>query len=116
MKQHPSPHDSLFKAIFTERENALAIMEAALPLELFQAIDRRSVEHQDGTYIDRALRHRYSDLLFRAKLQGKEALVYVLLEHQSTVDALMPLRLLRPMERVWDKWIARNRTATALPR
>jgi hypothetical protein len=33
-----------------------------------------------------------------------DALVYLLMEHQSTFNARMPLRLLRYMVRVWDRW------------
>jgi hypothetical protein len=35
---------------------------------------------------------------------GGEALVYVLLEHQSTFDPRMPLRLLQYLVRVWEAW------------
>ncbi len=115
MDEHWTPHDSLFKAVFSDAENAFAILRAALPPALVEAIDPASLEEQSGTFIDLDLRHRYADLLFRAMLKGRETLVYVLLEHQSTVERLMPFRMLRSVTRIWDRWLAKNPSATALP-
>ncbi len=42
-------------------------------------------------------------------------LVYILLEHQSTVDRWMLFRLQRYMVRIWDKWLRENREAEGLP-
>jgi hypothetical protein len=41
--------------------------------------------------------------------------VYLLFEHQSEADAMMPFRLLRYMVRIWERWLADNADARALP-
>src|SRR5437899_1243043 len=102
MPEHPTPHDALFKAVFSKPENALAVFREALPAELVEAIEPGSLELEPGTFVDDELKERASDLLFKAKLRGRDALVYVLFEHQSTVDPLMPFRLLRYVVRVWE--------------
>jgi predicted transposase YdaD len=45
----------------------------------------------------------------------REAFVYVVFEHQSSFDALMPLRLLRYMVRVWERWLRDHPTTSTLP-
>ena len=46
---------------------------------------------------------------------GLPALIYVLFEHQSTVDALMPLRLLKYMVLIWDKYCNNHPNTKRLP-
>ena len=59
---------------------------------------------QDGTFIDEELRESQTDLLYRIERTetGQPMSVYVLLEHQSSPDRLMPFRLLKYCCRIWD--------------
>ncbi|MGW5441490.1 Rpn family recombination-promoting nuclease/putative transposase [Nocardia asteroides] len=41
-------------------------------------------ELQSGSFIDDDLNSRYSDLLYRTRLDGHTAFIYLLIEHQST--------------------------------
>jgi predicted transposase/invertase (TIGR01784 family) len=66
-------------------------------------------------YVDEVLRERFSDLLFSVKIDGREAFVYVLLEHQSTVDDSMGFRLLRYEVRIWERWQADHPGVVKLP-
>jgi hypothetical protein len=54
-------------------------------------------------------------VLYRAEIRGGEALIYLLHEHQSRVEALMGLRLLRYKLRVWDDWLAAHPRAKRIP-
>ncbi|WP_425432570.1 Rpn family recombination-promoting nuclease/putative transposase [Jiangella alba] len=47
-------------------------------------------------------------LLFTAPVEGREAFLYVLIEHQSSTDPLMPFRMLRYVVRIWE-WPCRCR-------
>src|SRR5688572_29727218 len=98
----PHPHDHLFRSIFSEPENALALLEDALPPALLAAIDRGSLTLQRETFIDDTLAEARHDLLFTARFADRPALVYFLFEHQRTVDPLMPYRVLRYVLRVWE--------------
>jgi hypothetical protein len=49
------------------------------------------------------------------KIDGREAFVYVLLEHQSTVDDNMGFRLLRYEVRIWERWQADHPGVVKLP-
>lgn len=86
------PHDHFFRGVFSSPENALGILRAVLQLQGLE-----------------------SDLLFRVQLAGKDARIYLLLEHQSTVHPLMPFRLLRYVVRIWERWLRDHEDARTLP-
>ncbi len=99
------PHDRLFRLTFSSAENALGILRAVLPPEVMAAIDPSSLELEEGSFVDEELEGQESDLLFRARLlAGRAIKIYVLVEHQSSVDPLMPFRLLRYVVSVQDRW------------
>jgi predicted transposase YdaD len=56
---------------------------------------RATLELSPGSFVDDDLRHTHADLLYGVRTRtGGDALVHLLMEHQSTFDARMPLRLL----------------------
>jgi predicted transposase YdaD len=67
------------------------------------------------TFVDEWLIGRRSDVLFSARIGGRPGFLYLLVEHQSTVDPLMPYRVLRYMVRIWERWLANNADAKTLP-
>ncbi|WP_239382378.1 Rpn family recombination-promoting nuclease/putative transposase, partial [Frankia sp. CIT1] len=68
-----------------------------------------------GSLVDATLRWRHTDLLFTAPLDGREAFVYVLIEHQSGNDPMMAFRMLRYVVRIWDRYLADHPRASRLP-
>jgi hypothetical protein len=56
-----------------------------------------------------------SDLLFSLKLQGSNAFLYVLFEHQSSEDPRMALRLLSYILRIWERFAAAHPVPAKLP-
>ncbi len=54
-----------------------------------------------------------SDLLYSVAVGGRPTLLYLLFEHQSTVDPLMPFRLLRFLVRIWERWLGLEENAGA---
>ena len=61
------------------------------------------------------LRKQHTDLLYSVPLDGAEAFLYLLLEHQSTVDKLMPYRLWRYIGKIWEWYLDDHDGATNLP-
>jgi predicted transposase YdaD len=99
----PTPHDALVKVIFSQVEHAAGLLRAALPPAIAARIDFSTLALRPGSFVDRQLRGRHTDLLFSATMAGREALIYILFEHQSRVEALMALRLLQYMVRIWER-------------
>ncbi|HEX3764678.1 MAG TPA: Rpn family recombination-promoting nuclease/putative transposase [Kofleriaceae bacterium] len=110
------PHDALFKSAFEAPAAATALLRALLPAAVRETIAWDSLGAETGSFIDSALADRHSDLLFSARLRtGEPALLYVLLEHQSTGDAEMPLRGLSYQVRIWERFLKRHPRAWLPP-
>jgi predicted transposase/invertase (TIGR01784 family) len=109
-----TPHDALFKAVFSRTENAVVALKPLLPAALAEATDWASLTLEPGSYIDDDLTERQSDLLFRVRISDTEARMYLLFEHQSEPDPRMPFRLLRYMIRIWEQ-IERTESEAHLP-
>lgn len=115
MATQPTPHDALFKAVFSRLEHAAAALAALLPPAIVARLDLSTLALRPGSFIDEALTGRHSDLLFSAQLSGRPVLIYVLSEHQSTVEPLMAFRLLRYMVRIWEAHLADHPRTDLLP-
>jgi len=101
---------------FSVVEHAAAEFRALLPPRLVEQIDFSTLKQCSGSYVDEALAGSQSDLLFSVNISGKPALLYLLFEHQSSVDKLMPLRLLRYVVRILERHVQDARTPSlALP-
>ena len=109
------PHDALFKWAFETPEDAAALLRELLPAGIREAIAWDTLDHEPGSFIDRALSDRHNDLLFSARLRtGEPGLVFLLLEHQSTEDPAMPQRMLSYQSRIWDRF-RKERPGVRLP-
>jgi hypothetical protein len=111
----PRPHDALFRRAFERPADAAAELAHVLPPGLAAHLDASSLHLEPGTYIDPNLSDHHSDLLFSLRLGHETALVYVLFEHQSTLDTMMPFRVLAYLVRIWDRWL-RDHADPARPR
>ncbi len=90
-------HDAFFKHVFGRPELAADLIRHRLPAEAVDAIDLDRLEVWPTEFIDDTLRGRRADLVFRAPMRHAgepETLFHVLMEHRSTPERLLPLRLL----------------------
>jgi predicted transposase/invertase (TIGR01784 family) len=112
-------HDALFKAAFGQPDIARSELALVLPPDILAHLDLSTLVVTPGSFVDEELRHAHTDLLYSVRIKGDardpEALVYVLFEHQSSFDELMPFRFLRYTVRVWERWLRDNAPATKLP-
>jgi predicted transposase/invertase (TIGR01784 family) len=114
----PTPHDALFKAVLGQPEHARGMLRAVVPSVLAEALDWQTLTLRPGSFVDAALTHQHTDLLYSAMWRdGGETLVYLLFEHQSTppTEGLMAYRLLRYQDRIWQRWRADHPKAKTLP-
>jgi predicted transposase/invertase (TIGR01784 family) len=74
---------------FSQTKHAASLLRDNLPTAIAERIDWTSFERLPESFVDEELAWRFTDLLFRAKLSGRDAFIYVLIEHQSTSDPLM---------------------------
>ncbi|MFY0523857.1 Rpn family recombination-promoting nuclease/putative transposase [Archangium gephyra] len=112
----PGPHDLFARFTFGHPERAAAELRAVLPAHVVSEVDWSSLRRESGSVVDPELRETESDLLFTARLrEGRPLLLYVLLEHQSSVDRWMALRMLRYVVRQVEHWRQHHPENTVLP-
>jgi predicted transposase YdaD len=98
------PHDKLAKAVFSQLEHAKAELSSVLPAAVVEKIDWSTLVLVSGEFVDPSLAHLNTDLLYTVRLGSRTACIYVLLEHMSTVERMMPFRLLRYMTKIWSRF------------
>lgn len=111
----PSPHDAFFKRVFSDPKEAASLLKSELPPKLAARIDWSTLAVVPGSFVDTALSERRTDLLFSCSLADREVLLYLLLEHQSSADHWMALRILRYVLRIWERWLADHPDSRSLP-
>lgn len=109
------PHDHLFRFVFSQPEHASGLLQAVLPGALSAGVDWTTLTAIPGSFIDSSLKELRSDLLFSAMVGERRVLFYMLLEHQSSSDPFMPLRLLGYMQRIWEHDRREHPEANRLP-
>jgi predicted transposase/invertase (TIGR01784 family) len=118
MPDIPSPHDRFFKAAFSRPEIAADFLRHYLPAPVAGLLDLRpeALRLRPGSFIDRRLRHRASDLLFEARFRdGRPGLVYLLMEHKSYADRWVAHQLLGYMVDSWRAETRRGKHRRLLP-
>jgi predicted transposase/invertase (TIGR01784 family) len=95
--------------------HAASELRAVLPAPLVARLDLAGLRLVNGSFVDEELNNRHADVLMRTRLDGREAFVYVLIEHQSNPDPMMPLRMLRYVMRIWDRYLQEHPKKKRLP-
>jgi len=76
--------------------------------DIADRIDYQHIERIERTFIESDFRKREADILFKANFQDdkddvkKEVIIYMLIEHQSSIDPIMPFRILYYMTQIWE--------------
>ncbi len=65
-----------------------------LPPKIFKKIDLKSLQLTNKSFVSEEYSDKHSDLIFKAKIDNNDGYVYQILEHQSTNDDYMGIRLL----------------------
>ncbi len=110
-----NPHDKFFKETMTRRENAISFFREYLPADIATLTDWRTLKIVKETFITPELQERFSDIVYAIRIRRKAAFIYLLLEHQSSPECLMPLRFYHYMGGVWELYLKQNSDESKLP-
>ena len=110
------PHDALFKSAFEAPADAAALLRELVPPAVRAVIAWQTMDGERGSFVDARLTDQHSDLVFSAGLGADaSAVVYFVLEHQSTGAPTMPLRMLSYQVRIWNRFVKEHRAAWLPP-
>jgi len=110
-----TPHDALFKRVFSQPRHAAGELRHLLPPAVVAQIDWQTLALVSGSVVDPQHRDRHADLLYSVKIAGQQAFLYVLFEHKSRPDAFTPFQLLVYEVRIWERFLAENPRSRKLP-
>ncbi len=100
--EHPSnPHDKLFRGAWAIKEVALGFFQHYLPHTVLKVLDLKTLEICKDSFVEHELQEYFSDILYKADFGNTPGYLYVLLEHKSYSDRLVPLQLLEYMLKIW---------------
>ncbi|MEI6096179.1 MAG: Rpn family recombination-promoting nuclease/putative transposase [Gammaproteobacteria bacterium] len=89
-----NPHDQFFRQAMQDKRVATEFLKVHLPADLSVRIDFNTLSLQPRSQTNAVRKESIVDVLFKAKIDGKEAYIYALVEHQSSADPLMALRVI----------------------
>ena len=91
--------------LLEDKENVRGLLEIVAE-HLGAHLDFSQLVHINRSFIPDNLREQESDIVysvpFRSESKTDELLIYILIEHQSTVDVTMGFRVLFYMTQIWD--------------
>ena len=98
-------HDRSTRWLLEDPDNVRGLLEI-VAAHLADRLDFSRLLHVNRSFIPDNLREQESDLVYRVPFHGESAtdelLIYILIEHQSTVDVTMGFRVLFYMTQIWD--------------
>ena len=98
--------DKSARWLFRQKENVQGLI-AILAEDLEEHLDFQRLRLLNRSFVDDTLRDLQSDMVFsvpfRDAAQDGDVTVYILIEHQSTVDRMMGFRLLFYMCQIWNE-------------
>lgn len=99
-------HDRMYKLLFSFPKILKQLIQGYIDEDWKDKIDYERCERIPTNFIAEDLTKLESDILYKVPLLGeseKEIYLYILIEHQSTIDHSMPFRLLVYIVRVWQE-------------
>ena len=102
-------HDKGYKKLFENKEIFLEFIQTFIHEDWVKDIDEEELVKVDKEYILQDYRKKEADVVYRMKFKDPETgeendvIFYILLELQSSVDRMMPYRLLMYMVQIWKQ-------------
>lgn len=97
-----SIHDKTFKNVMSDIRVARDFFEEYLPESVLAIANLNTLKLSQNSFVDDDLKAFSSDILYEVELKnGNMAYIYLLCEHKSSIDRLMPFTLLNYMVKIW---------------
>lgn len=87
---------------------AREFFQCHIPSRLYQLMDPQSLKPCKESYVDEELKRSITDVLYQAKFNGQTGYIYILVEHQSTVDHSMAFRFLNYILRIMEDHVKQH--------
>ena len=108
-KSNHQLQDKGYKKLFSNKEMFLEFLQTFVREDWVRDINTDDLVRVDKEYVLQDYRKKEADIVYKMKFKSpatgeeREAIFYVLFELQSSVDRLMPYRLLMYMVQIWKQ-------------
>ncbi len=110
MANNLSPHDRFVRSLMTNPQVIKEFFTTHLPAHIKDLIDLDSIQPQKDSFVDDKLRLQIADLLYSVNIQGETGYVYLLMEHASSADKMLPLRMLKYVIAVMEHHLKKEKS------
>ena len=87
------PHDKFFKLSLGEFPVAKEFFSEHLPASILKETDLSTLQLEKESFVDENFKDSEADVVYSVMIKNTKSYIYVLCEHQSTVDQLIAFRL-----------------------
>ncbi|HUW65299.1 MAG TPA: Rpn family recombination-promoting nuclease/putative transposase [Spirochaetia bacterium] len=94
-------HDYGYKDLLSHKKTFLELIRTFVPEEWTKDVDEDELIQVNKSFISPHFTKHEADVVYRTKKGSQDVIFYILLELQSSVDFLMPVRLLGYMMEIW---------------
>lgn len=88
-------HDKFFRKVMGNPHVARDFLLTHLPEKMRKIMDLNDLELVPRSYIDDVRKETIADVLYKTTIADRVGYIYLLVEHQSSPDELMPFRILK---------------------
>jgi len=92
-----SIHDRLTRSLMSNPKVAEEFFKENLPEKIKNAVDFSSLNLRKESFVDDKLRLQTADLLYSVKFNNEPGFLYILFEHSSSSQDLLPFRMIKYM-------------------
>jgi predicted transposase/invertase (TIGR01784 family) len=100
--------DEMFKNIFEDKHIFLMLLQDYIKEPWVKELKEEHLILNDPLYTSITETKRQNDMVYTIRRDNQEIFVYIILEHQSSVNHIMSFRILEYMVRLWRRYIDNN--------
>ncbi len=78
-------HNDFFIKTIKDKQNAVDFLSGVLPDELLSKMDLSVIDYDDTSYMLNRFKDLFSDIVIKIKIDNKNADIFILIEHKSTL-------------------------------
>ena len=108
-KNNKNSHDVFVKKAMSDKNVAREFFEANLPQDILSQVDLSTLKQEKENYFDNTLGNGIVDLIYSVNFGLDKGYLIALVEHQSSQDYKMPLRIMKYVLRICDDYLKKNK-------
>lgn len=102
-------HDASYRSLFSSPAIVRGLFQGIIKAQWLELLDWDGLEPLPTDYISDKLRQRQGDIVWRLpRLDGRDVYLLLTIEHQSTIDFYMALRILTYLGLLYEALLARK--------